>query len=176
MVARANKKTTPAAPAKSKRKDMKTKKLPGFFSFKNQKFVLLLAVVVGFAAGGSYWFYTESSAALAKDTTTVQGCEASGVVLRQGSTGSCVKAVQLLLNAARTHHLRAEDNPPWGYIYADGKYGPVTELSVAAYQGFMNSYPNVNPKLATDGVIGSQTWYRMRQLTCAAVKTVACGD
>jgi len=75
------------APAK------KPKKLPGFFSLRNQKFVLLVAVVAGFAAGGSYWFYSSSSAAASKDLNTVQGCMDSGVVLRQGATGSCVSGV-----------------------------------------------------------------------------------
>jgi len=181
-------KGTKKAPAKSVKSAAKGKavkksaKLPGFFSFKNQKFVLLVAIVVGFAGGGSYWMYESSSARVAKDLNTVQGCEGTAAVLRAGpnntvgSTGSCVKAVQLVLNAARTFHIRHENNPPWGYIYPDGKYGPVTALSVAAYQGFMNSYAAVNPKLATDGVVGSQTWFRMRQLTCSEIISVACGD
>src|SRR5687768_11420013 len=94
--------------AKSKKVSAKkTQKLPSFFNFQNQKFVIALVVVVGFAVGGSYWLYASSSAAPAKagfDLTKAWGCKGTGAVLRAGpngtvgSQGSCVKAAQSIVN------------------------------------------------------------------------------
>jgi len=177
MAARANK-STPTKSAKTKSKDVKkAKKLPGFFRPKTQKFVLLVAVVVGFAAGGSYWLYSESSARVAKDLTTVQGCMDSGVVLRRNSSGSCVRVVQRILNAAKYRYGSAAH---WGYLEEDAQYGPATALTVAAYQQFINGfpqYPDTKP-VADDGVVGRVTWMWLRNIACVDISTKvpACGD
>jgi len=163
------------APAK------KPKKLPGFFSLRNQKFVLLVAVVAGFAAGGSYWFYSSSSAAASKDLNTVQGCMDSGVVLRQGATGSCVKVVQVILTYAK-HQQAYGSRATWEYLMSDGIYGPKTAGAAKKYQEFANGYgiARVRGYLATDGIVGSQTWWYLRNVACPDIKNggqeiKACG-
>ncbi|HTE57657.1 MAG TPA: peptidoglycan-binding protein [Verrucomicrobiae bacterium] len=171
-------KGTKKVPAKSSNKGKQVKKaskLPGFFSLSNKKFILLTVFIVGFVVAGSYWLYQSSSARVAKDDSTVQGCEALGVVLKQGSKGSCVKAVQKVLNSAKTKY---GSTAHWGYLTEDGVYGPATALTVAAYQKRVNSspfFPDRRP-IDVDGSVGPQTWFWFRQITCVDVNTPACGD
>jgi peptidoglycan hydrolase-like protein with peptidoglycan-binding domain len=148
-------------------KQTKTKKTPkkllGFVNLKNRRFVLMIVVVLGFAAGGTFWLYDSSSAATRKNLNTVSGCRASGVVLRSGSTGSCVQVVQSVLNAANNVYRDAA----WGDISTDGNYGPVTGLAVTQYQQAINA--RFNPDIATDGIVGAKTWYYLDQITCVDI-------
>lgn len=64
-----------------------------------------------------------------------------GHVLKRGSSGTAVKAVQTELNA------RAKTAP---HLTVDGDYGPATEQRVKGFQG--------QHGLAKDGVVGPKTW------------------
>jgi hypothetical protein len=153
----------------------KTKKLPGFFSFNNPKNILLVAVVVGFAAGGSYWLYDRSSAAQTKDLTTVQGCghvvnptsrdyyQKTGIILKRGSSGSCVQVLQMILKYAK---YRYGDLASWSDLTVDSQFGPATQAAVINYQKWINNHPLSNVNIATDGVVTPNTWYWLQQITC----------
>lgn len=69
-------------------------------------------------------------------------------VLRLGSRGAVVRALQLAL-AKRGARLAA-----------DGEFGPRTELAVRGFQAWANRY---GAKLAVDGVVGPQTWAALRR-------------
>jgi len=62
--------------------------------------------------------------------------------LRKGSTGSCVRFLQM--------HLKENNVYPYR---VDGSFGSVTELAVRTYQR--------RERLVVDGVVGNQTWSRM---------------
>ena len=136
----------------------KPKKLPSFFSFQNQKFVIALVLVVSFAVGGSYWLYASSSAAPAKagfDLTKAWGCKGTGAKLQAapggkvGSEGSCVRAAQTIVNGAN----RLYPNSNWSLIPEDGLYGGQTAAAVSSYQRYM--------RISADGVVGPDTWQKM---------------
>lgn len=80
----------------------------------------------------------------------VQSCSSSTPVssrptLRRGDTGSCVKVLQNLL-LAKGYAI--------GTSYADGSFGPGTELGVRRYQ-------SSKLDLVIDGVVGPATWNRL---------------
>jgi len=157
MATTSTSKKTPTT-AKKGKSVKKVSKLPGFFSLKNQKFVVALVLVVGFAAGGSYWLYASSSAAPAKagfNLNKAWGCKDTSATLRAGpggkvgSEGSCVKAAQSIVNGAN----RLYPNSNWSIIEEDRLYGGQSAAAVTAYQRYMG--------ISADGVVGRETWEKM---------------
>jgi peptidoglycan hydrolase-like protein with peptidoglycan-binding domain len=65
-------------------------------------------------------------------------------VLRQGSIGPDVTALQYLLRGARDQ---------WRTLAADGVFGPATDSVVRAFQSVTG--------LTTDGIVGPETWQRL---------------
>lgn len=165
-------KATAKSSEKNKEQVKKLKRLPGFFSFSNKKFVALTVFVVGFAIAGSYWLYESSSAADTKDLRTVQGCRKAGKVLREGSRESCVAAVQVVLSYASNSDIYR--NATWGALRSDGIYGPKTAVTVAAYQEFVNrsTLSQVRGYVAVDGIVGPDTWWYLENVACPAIKRV----
>ncbi|HTE22742.1 MAG TPA: hypothetical protein VK674_06960 [Candidatus Limnocylindria bacterium] len=152
----------------------KTRKLPGFFSLRNKKFVAVLALAVGLAGLGSYGFYRSSTSALNKDTRTVGGCRNTNTVLRYGSSGSCVKVVQTILN--RSHAIYPDARNYWPQnLTEDGDYGLKTTGAVQGYQRFANKkyatrVYDPNPPLESDGIVGSRTYEQLQVNTCADLR------
>lgn len=134
-----------AMAAKSSKKPVKksNKKLPGFFSFRNKRFVILLIVVVLAAGIGSYVMYKRSSAATYKN---VVRCSQLKITLRRGSSGPCVSSVQNLLNVYRSG---------WSSISVDGKFGSITEDRVRRFQSANG--------LVSDGIVGSKTYAKFQE-------------
>ncbi|WP_345443224.1 peptidoglycan-binding protein [Actinoallomurus vinaceus] len=70
--------------------------------------------------------------------------QASWPVLRQGSTGPDVTALQYLLRGARDQ---------WRTLAADGVFGPATDSVVRGFQDVAG--------LTVDGVVGPATWQKL---------------
>ncbi|WP_460352636.1 peptidoglycan-binding domain-containing protein [Actinoallomurus acanthiterrae] len=70
--------------------------------------------------------------------------QASWPILRQGSTGPDVTALQYLLRGARDQ---------WRGLAADGVFGPATDSVVRAFQDVAG--------LTIDGVVGPATWEKL---------------
>ncbi|MEV5706464.1 peptidoglycan-binding protein [Actinoallomurus sp. NPDC052274] len=83
---------------------------------------------------------------------------ASWPVLRQGSTGPDVTALQYLLRGARDQ---------WRTLAADGVFGPATDSVVRGFQSIAG--------LTVDGVVGAATWQRLTDGTTIG-STVREGD
>jgi len=70
-----------------------------------------------------------------------------GVPMRVGDRGSAITLMQNYLNVIRQHY------PNIPALTADGIFGPITQSAVLAFQTQFG--------LTTDGVIGSETWYKI---------------
>lgn len=90
--------------------------------------IVVLVAVSGYVG---YSYYQDMSA----DAASLSGCP----TLRQGSRGSCVKALQETLNGTRCH----------ATLTADGIFGAKTRDVVVQYQ-------RAN-RLTADGIVGAQT-------------------
>ncbi len=82
---------------------------------------------------------------------TVASAGTSSPTLRIGSTGPCVAAVQRQLG-----------------IHADGKFGPITRKAVMAFEK--------RHGLVVDGVVGRQTWTKLRPCTDTDHRTPPARD
>lgn len=126
----------------------KTKKSPDKSKISKKKSFwknpIVYVGLVLFVTIGTFAAFNTHAAGLgpAKD---VYGCPIIAVtklpVLRQGSTGGCVKTLQLHLNVN------------WGYsnVAIDGVFGPITLSAVRSVQS--------RSHIAVDGIVGPQTWY-----------------
>ena len=79
------------------------------------------------------------------NTTTVKTCTVTPQVLKKGSKGECVKALQRLL-VSHGYNLGSQ-NP------VDGSFGAKTDAGVRSYQK--------DNGLTVDGSVGRQTWTKL---------------
>lgn len=87
---------------------------------------------------------TETSKPATNTTTTTGVCKVELNVLRKGSKGDQVKALQLLLIG---------NGFSCGSTGADGDFGAKTEAAVKSFQA--------KKKLTVDGIVGSATWGKL---------------
>ena len=73
-----------------------------------------------------------------------EGCTVNLSVLKKGSKGETVKALQILLIGY---------GYPCGKYGADGDFGSATESAVKSYQQY--------EKLGVDGIVGPATWAKL---------------
>ena len=80
--------------------------------------------------------------------TQVKTCAHNGVIVKWGSTGSCVKSEQTFLNDYRTS---------WGgsKLTVDGVDGHATTAQIRVFQKWTAIYGN---RLPVDGIVGPATW------------------
>lgn len=89
-------------------------------------------------------FVSDPNSEIVTNTTKTEVCTVELKVLKKGSKGNAVKALQMILI---------------GYGYdcgnagADGKFGAATEAALKAYQKAK--------KIAADGICGSKTWSKL---------------
>lgn len=99
--------------------------------------VVLLVVVIAVSVIGVKVFNTSSAATLYKYPYS---CGTKRPVMRQGSAGSCVRALQWAINRGGSCEI----------LVVDGKFGPATNRVTKNYQSFKG--------LKRDGIVGSKTW------------------
>ncbi len=91
----------------------------------------------------------------------VQGVPSSfpGGVYQVGSTGEAVRTIQTQLNAI------ANNYPAIRKVAVDGVYGQDTRRSIEKFQSIFN--------LASDGMVGRATWYKLSQIYVAVTNMAA---
>ncbi len=128
---------------KAKNKVAKSSSVKGLVKVGKLKFdkTLLAVIAVVVVAAGGYLFYQASHAATCNQIT-----------FRQGSSGTCVKSIQTILNGIRYRYNTSVYSQGVDYpaLAVDGKYGSSTAFTVGAFQKWTT--------VTVDGVVGPKTW------------------
>ncbi|MFZ1484077.1 MAG: peptidoglycan-binding domain-containing protein [Candidatus Saccharimonadales bacterium] len=122
---------------------------------------LILPVLAVFAVAGiGTYMVTKSSAYSYMSGVTPYSCpQDPPPILRSGSKGNCVKALQYRLNQWISYK-----RIPISKLAVDGSFGTNTRYAVIRFQKYYG--------LQADGVVGSKTWQKLA-LYCGVTKSCA---
>jgi peptidoglycan hydrolase-like protein with peptidoglycan-binding domain len=100
-------------------------------------------------------------------TTHAAACNSA--TFSQGSSGQCVKNIQMILNGMKDYSASL----PWpftpiggSYLTVDGSFGPKTKAQVMDFQLALDQVP-VLAGMKVDGIVGPQTW----RVMCTAAQS-----
>jgi peptidoglycan hydrolase-like protein with peptidoglycan-binding domain len=115
---------------------------------KVKKIKIAIAVVLIAVAGGLLFGLSHAASRQYDASSLNSGCK-SYPTLSKGSSGACVKALQVGMNNY-VDFMNFFHKKHWSKVVVDGKYGDKTKFIVALYQG--------DKKIPVTGTVNSKTW------------------
>ncbi|HTE21921.1 MAG TPA: hypothetical protein VK674_02665 [Candidatus Limnocylindria bacterium] len=118
------------------------------------KGLLVLAVTVSL---GTSIFAGQASAA----STPIDTCSTKVLSVKtRKDEVSCTKMAQDMMNIAHVRYIGWQQHPGWPFVAVDGDFYTQTKQAVVAYQFNQVLKGNV---IATDGMVGSNTWKAIKK-------------